>query len=41
MDKNKQIAENSIRVSFSYKNNFDEINFFLEMNKNLNKIKNV
>lgn len=42
MGKSKQIAENSIRVSFSYKNNFDEISLFLkEMKKNLNKIKNV
>ena len=42
MGKNKQIAENSIRISFSYKNNFDEINsFFKEMKKNLNKLKNV
>lgn len=42
MKKSEQIAKNAIRVSFSYKNNFDEIDCFLkEMKKNLNKIKNV
>lgn len=42
MKKEKKIAENSIRVSFSHENNLDEVNFFVKKLKQILKsIKNV